>query len=364
MDNPPLPTRIRHTSHHTNPSSNFPSTRTSTRSATLPHPAIQGIDALQTGVSQLNDYVDSRTFPSTIAAVHQSTGSATSQHTAASHKHTDLCKNKVEGSSSTRELTDNLRNESRERTISSRALPPLPPRTYKPPQTHAPPPPLPRRMRGLETEVPPPISRKNKPTNTRSNHNSNRVCVPRSVRTNLQPAAVLIVDTSEPSRHKTSGIRATKELSAAITKQPTSNSTKRELTTKLDRQTGTLTNSIICSECGHCKCSSCSDDRPLPETWLCDGNCRCAVEPVVDIASCMCVVKGLYSQCDNQNHSHPCACTPAPNCCGRWTGLALLSLCFPCLCCFLPLKAGAAATKACYNSSCCRKRGCRCDSVR
>lgn len=369
MDNPPLPTRIRHTGHS---ASNTPSTRPAGTHSTLgrlPHTGIQSIDALQTGVSRLNDYVDSRSFPSTIAAVHQPTGSASTS------KRVDLCKKNNDTLTQTREFTDNLRNETREQTItSSRVLPPLPPRTYKPPQTHAPPPPLlPRRVTGLETEIPPPISRRTKPTKTLpvtqqpSSHNTSSsagACVPRSVRTPLQSAAVLIVDVSEPPRHKNNPVTPRTRKDPPVFKQPTSSS-KHELTTKMDDQTGTLTNSIICSECGMCKCSSCTDDRPLPETWLCDGNCRCAAEPVVDILSCMCVVKGLYSKCDNRSEAvHPCACLSSPNCCTRWTGLALLSLCFPCLCCFLPLKAAAAATKACYNSSCCRKRGCRCDSVR
>ncbi len=53
--------------------------------------------------------------------------------------------------------------------------------------------------------------------------------------------------------------------------------------------------SIICGECGKCRCASCRSARPLPKAWICDNKCLCSVESCVDTLSCMCCVKaGLY----------------------------------------------------------------------
>ncbi|GLV36108.1 sprouty [Carabus blaptoides fortunei] len=51
---------------------------------------------------------------------------------------------------------------------------------------------------------------------------------------------------------------------------------------------------IICSECGRCRCESCRAPRPLPSRWVCDNACLCSADALIDYASCLCCVKGLY----------------------------------------------------------------------
>lgn len=137
------------------------------------------------------------------------------------------------------------------------------------------------------------------------------------------------------------------------------------VTLTLSGASGTLTNTIICQECGKCRCADCTGDRKLPERWLCEGNCRCSAESVVDTVSCMCCFKSCFKGCiDNPDGAKidPCSCTDSPTCLLRWTALAALSLCLPCLCCYAPLQLGVCAATSCYNSSCCRKRGCNCEN--
>ena len=142
-----------------------------------------------------------------------------------------------------------------------------------------------------------------------------------------------------------------------VTQQPTASNVTLTL-----GQTGTVTNTIICPECGQCRCSDCNGTRKLPERWLCEGNCRCSADSVVDALTCMWCVKSCFKTIiDNPDGSrvHPCACTESPKCLLRWTALAAFSLCLPCLCCYGPMRLGVCAATACYN---CRKRGCDCDT--
>ena len=79
--------------------------------------------------------------------------------------------------------------------------------------------------------------------------------------------------------------------------------------------------SIICGECGRCRCDACRSARPLPSTWLCDNGCLCSAETAVDTLSCMCCVKaglyhcgeGLTRDTDTRDETwvdKPCSCAP------------------------------------------------------
>jgi len=123
----------------------------------------------------------------------------------------------------------------------------------------------------------------------------------------------------------------------------------------------------ICPECGECKCNACRGPKPLPVCWLCNNNVYCSPESLVDYASCLCCVKGIFYHCskdyerDDGNQrcaDEPCACAN-PSICARWGCLAALSVALPCLLCYWPLRALRAGYEACHNRLT-SNRGCRC----
>lgn len=325
---------------------------------------VQGIETLRPAARE-NDYVDTRSLPV------RKTASSKPKSGKGKTVDLDLLRTPVES-------CDNLKKADINSTE-----PPLPPRKNPPggasicrSNKETPPPLLPRQSRSrLQTDnsmVTVPVVR-TKSTPVTSPHHQQHTLPMRSNSHHLQPSVLIITD--KPSLastlRRTNAATGTTNINAAITKQPSST---KPLTTIIDKTTGLPTNSIICNNCGECRCASCTGDRPLPERWLCDGNCRCSADSVVDIASCMCLVKGLYnirsnstednhinSKSNRQERIHPCDCTPSGGCCARWSGLALLTACFPCLLCYLPMKAGVKCAEACYNSSCCRERGCQCE---
>jgi len=128
------------------------------------------------------------------------------------------------------------------------------------------------------------------------------------------------------------------------------------------------TDSIICGDCGRCRCEACRSPRPLPSSWLCDNGCLCSLESVVDTLSCMCCVKGGLYHCgegltrdpDTRDETwidKPCSCAPNKWWL-RWSCLLCLSVPLPCLLCYPVLKGAAAATEKCYQAA--TAQGCRC----
>ncbi|KAL8591065.1 hypothetical protein ACOMHN_037298 [Nucella lapillus] len=122
--------------------------------------------------------------------------------------------------------------------------------------------------------------------------------------------------------------------------------------------------SIICAQCGKCRCRLCSEPRELPVRWCCGDRCELSARKVLDVCTCFCCVQTLfYHGCggageeDNAYYDDPCACG-GRKCCSRWACLSACSLVLPCLWCYCPLKACLASTRACYN--CCRQKGCQC----
>lgn len=121
--------------------------------------------------------------------------------------------------------------------------------------------------------------------------------------------------------------------------------------------------SIICAECGRCKCESCKSPKRLPSKWLCQDGCLCSAESVVDYASCMCCVKGLFYHCANMDSDdgscvdRPCSCGPHRRC-TRWTSLSVLSLLLPCLWCYWPMRGCIELCELCYSKV--TNHGCTC----
>lgn len=329
---PPLPARTR----PAGPPIVLPSRQNSGPAARVTQTRIHGIEALRPSAVD-NDYVDSRKLP---AAVH---GSSSNKKHNCHH-----------------ELSENIATEQKE----SSDKPPLPPRQqhcHAKPTEPPPPPLLPRqahRQNSQRTQLRQAGSERKPGQNVTlspiHSHGAKLSSRPWPQR-HLLPS-VIVVESSSPSPP----LRV-----PPVVRQPMSSN---HVTASLDK--GRFVNSIVCEQCGQCKCAACTQDRRLPEQWLCDGNCRCSADSVVDIASCMCVAKGLYyhtcneedNQCGGKAVSpHPCDCMETPKCCLRWAGLSLLTLCLPCLCCYLPLRAGVKVTEKCYNSPCMRKQGCQCD---
>ncbi|XP_077057543.1 protein sprouty homolog 1 [Siphateles boraxobius] len=132
---------------------------------------------------------------------------------------------------------------------------------------------------------------------------------------------------------------------------------KQTQTEKLDLH------SYICENCGKCKCSECTAPRTLPTRLACDGQCVCSAESAVEYGTCMCLVKGIFYHCSNDDDvGDPCADRPCslsnPQCCSRFLCMGLMSVLFPCLLCYLPAKGCVKACSSCYDRA--NRPGCRC----
>ncbi|PSN49005.1 hypothetical protein C0J52_06334 [Blattella germanica] len=130
--------------------------------------------------------------------------------------------------------------------------------------------------------------------------------------------------------------------------------------------------SIICPECGRCRCESCRQPRPLPSRWLFNNTCFCSAETSLDYASCLCCVKAFFYHCSKDyeldRDGGPASCADDPCSCGphrfyaRWGCLAALSLVLPCLWCYWPLKGCVELCEKCYARY--SSQGCRCEPRR
>ena len=119
--------------------------------------------------------------------------------------------------------------------------------------------------------------------------------------------------------------------------------------------------SIICRRCGRCRCHACRAPRRLPERWLCDNSVHVSASSVVSCLSCMCAADAVLYHCGKDTLED----TSTGNIKGgkwRWMCAAALSLVFPCLCCYLPLKGCQKVTEAAYAKA--TSNGCRCEENR
>ena len=150
-----------------------------------------------------------------------------------------------------------------------------------------------------------------------------------------------------------------------VTQQPT-HTVKKDPNFNMDNNSECKL-SIYCPQCHKCRCGQCTGKKELPRRWLCNNKCELSVQRLVEVASCLCVVRCVfYHCCSNADgdtsvspSDDPCACCEMPNCCKRWTCMGLMSLALPCLCLYWPMKCGLNACTFCYNQ-CCRRQGCRC----
>lgn len=116
-----------------------------------------------------------------------------------------------------------------------------------------------------------------------------------------------------------------------------------------------------CEDCGKCKCKECTYPRPLPSDWICDKQCLCSAQNVIDYGTCVCCVKGLFYHCSNDDEDNcadnPCSCSQS-HCCTRWSAMGVMSLFLPCLWCYLPAKGCLKLCQGCYDRV--NRPGCRC----
>ncbi|XP_056640727.1 protein sprouty [Diorhabda carinulata] len=154
--------------------------------------------------------------------------------------------------------------------------------------------------------------------------------------------------------------RPTRLVLPTISKQPTSTQAAAATFSKQPPSECTST-SIVCPECGGCRCESCQIPRALPEKWVCNS-CLFSADSVIDYASCLCCVKGLFYHCSDTDGGESCADDPCG--CGpdrrtaRWSCLATLSCVLPCLWLYWPLRGCKKAVEACYVRR--PRTGCRC----
>lgn len=156
----------------------------------------------------------------------------------------------------------------------------------------------------------------------------------------------------------------------AVTKQPVS-FTKEPANSLASRAYDPAGLSIMCNFCGRCRCESCREPPPLPSKWLCDNKCFCSADTILDYASCLCCVKGLFYHCVDGSGpggidgeaaggcaDEPCSCTGNKKL-SRWACLGALTLLMPCLLCYWPFKGCVALCELCYARHV--AQGCRCN---
>ncbi|XP_036914471.1 protein sprouty homolog 1 [Sturnira hondurensis] len=119
---------------------------------------------------------------------------------------------------------------------------------------------------------------------------------------------------------------------------------------------------FICEQCGKCKCGECTAPRALPSCLACDRQCLCSAESMVEYGTCMCLVKGVFYHCSNDDEGDsysdsPCSCSQS-HCCPRYLCMGAMSLLLPCLLCYPPAKACLKLCRGCYDWA--RRPGCRC----
>jgi protein sprouty homolog 2 len=130
-------------------------------------------------------------------------------------------------------------------------------------------------------------------------------------------------------------------------------------------------NTIICPQCNRCRCDKCLEPRELPQKWICNNCFLCSADTILDYASCLCCVKGLYyhcakdheQDCDNETircADNPCSCAPYKRV-SRWGCLSALSLILPCLLCYWPMRGCVSLCAKCYAMH--SRHGCRCSNT-
>ncbi|XP_027746955.1 protein sprouty homolog 1 [Empidonax traillii] len=110
---------------------------------------------------------------------------------------------------------------------------------------------------------------------------------------------------------------------------------------------------FICEQCGKCKCGECTAPRALPSCLACNRQCLCSAESMVEYGTCMCLVKGIFYHCSNDDEGdsyadNPCSCSQS-HCCSRYLCMGAMSLFLPCLLCYPPAKGCLKLCRGCYD---------------
>ncbi|KAM4834492.1 protein sprouty homolog 1 isoform 1-T2 [Thomomys bottae] len=119
---------------------------------------------------------------------------------------------------------------------------------------------------------------------------------------------------------------------------------------------------FICEQCGKCKCGDCTAPRTLPSCLACNRQCLCSAESMVEYGTCMCLVKGIFYHCSNDDEGdsysdHPCSCSQS-HCRSRFLCIGAMSLFLPCLLCYPPAMGCLKLLRGCYDWL--HRPGCRC----
>lgn len=126
-----------------------------------------------------------------------------------------------------------------------------------------------------------------------------------------------------------------------------------------DHEPGDCKGRAVCRRCGQCCCPECSRSSAAFQCCGCERDC--SAESAVDVCSCMCCVRPIFYHClkdengEEDCSEEPCSCCGRPHCALRWTIMALLVPCLPCLSCYLPLRCLLRSCRACFGGP-----GCRC----
>jgi protein sprouty family protein 2 len=212
--------------------------------------------------------------------------------------------------------------------------------------------------------------------NNISNSNSNKVTLPnRTVqRPNLLPI------TKQPSFRSTNTL--SKKDASMLLHQPFSHCPEESINAQnaannnggsglIMNAASDQLNSITCPQCNRCRCEECQRPRQLPYKWICNDNFLCSAETIIDYASCLCCVKGLYYHCAKDHEldcdsdtircaEDPCSCAPYKRV-SRWGCLSALSLLLPCLLCYWPMRGCVGLCAKCYAKH--SRHGCRCNNA-
>ncbi|XP_036620534.1 protein sprouty homolog 1 [Trichosurus vulpecula] len=153
-----------------------------------------------------------------------------------------------------------------------------------------------------------------------------------------------------------------RQVERAIRSQPKrASSITEDLKVALKEEPSTQ-HKFICERCGKCKCEECTAPRALPSCLACDRQCLCSAESMVEYGTCMCLVKGLFYHCSNDDEGdsyadHPCSCSQA-HCCSRYLCMGTMALFLPCLLCYPPAQGCLKLCRGCYDRM--TRPGCRC----
>ena len=92
-------------------------------------------------------------------------------------------------------------------------------------------------------------------------------------------------------------------------------------------------------QCKNCRELFSHDNNPRGSCEDAPDSVHSCIECVSCVSCTSCLMYHCWADADGE-FRHPCSCeTGDPNHCKRWTALTFLSLIFPCLWCYLPLKA-------------------------